>query len=272
MSAHTVNLQRSDGTLLEGLTRGSASAAIVAGAFRAAADIVDLVAVTAGGGARALSTHGYLVFASLELVFGVLVVWGLLGLFEHVDSIDGKQRRGRVVLAGFGLAMFGALMGVGNSWAATFVAPIAAAEAPNLSFVATTGRAPGLLQFAVMLGYVPSSLACLCSRPRPCGAGLSQGGSRRCWSLLWWPTSPFRRCRAACRRSSLDCFWEWRSRPSAATSSVHGCGVPLRRHSDSWTVTVEHCAGGVADALARDAGASRWSAPYRLRARLANLV
>ena len=155
MSVHTVNLQRSDGTLLEGITRGSAVAAIVAGAFRAAADIVDLVAVPAGGGARALSTHGYLVFASLELVFGVLVVWGLIGLFEHVDSIDGKQGRGRVVLAGFGLAMFGALMGVGNSWAATFVAPMAAAEAPNLSFVATTGRAPGLLQFAVMLGYVP---------------------------------------------------------------------------------------------------------------------
>lgn len=37
-------------------------------------------------------------------------------------------------------------------------APIAANEAPNLSFVATTGRAPGLLQIAVMLTYVPFSI------------------------------------------------------------------------------------------------------------------
>lgn len=105
-----------------------------------------------------MATDAYIVFSVLELLFSLLLVWALLGLFEHADEARSERGSGRLLLIGLGLAMFGAVMAAGNSWASTFVAPIVADEAPSVSFIETAGRAPGLLQLAVMLTYIPFSL------------------------------------------------------------------------------------------------------------------
>src|SRR5215213_9178756 len=77
-------------------------------------------------GPEAFLTSSYLVSSGLRLLSIVLLVWGLIGIYERQS-----REAGTFGLWTFVVAFLGAVLTVGNVWAEVFVWPTLTQVAPN---------------------------------------------------------------------------------------------------------------------------------------------
>src|ERR671921_1400941 len=114
----------------DGLTRfigWGAWAAIASGLAMAVSLLMEwLVVPHERLGPEAFLTSSYLVSSGLRLLSIVLLVWGLIGIYERQS-----REAGTFGLWTFVVAFLGAVLTVGNVWAEVFVWPTLTQVAPN---------------------------------------------------------------------------------------------------------------------------------------------
>ena len=114
----------------DGMTRfigAGAWAAIVSGVAMVVSLIMEwLIVPHERLGPEAFLTGSYLVSSGLRLLSIVLLVWGLIGIYERQS-----REAGTFGLWTFVVAFLGAVLTVGNVWAEVFVWPTLTQVAPN---------------------------------------------------------------------------------------------------------------------------------------------
>jgi hypothetical protein len=116
----------------EGLSqfiRAGAWAAIVSGLALAASLLVEWLVVPFEqlGEIKAYLSSSYFLSAGLRLLATILLVWGLLGIYERQS-----REAGTLGLWAFVVALLGTALQAGNVWAEVFVWPTLAQVAPNI--------------------------------------------------------------------------------------------------------------------------------------------
>ena len=115
----------------DGMTRfigAGAWAAIVSGVAMVVSLIMEwLIVPHERLGPEAFLTGSYLVSSGLRLLSIVLLVWGLIGIYERQS-----RAAGTFGLWTFVVAFLGAVLTVGNVWAEVFVWPTLTQVAPNM--------------------------------------------------------------------------------------------------------------------------------------------
>ena len=142
----------SDG--LSHFIRAGAWASIVSGLALATSLLVEWLVVPYEqlGETEAYLTSSYFLSAGLRLLGGVLLVWGLLGIY-------GRQSReaGTFGLWAFVVAFLGTVLQAGNTWAEVFVWPTFAQVAPNILLGHAT-EAPVYLMSGISLSGMISGI------------------------------------------------------------------------------------------------------------------
>jgi hypothetical protein len=114
----------------DGMTRfigAGAWAAIVSGVAMVVSLLMEwLIVPHERFGAEAFLTSSYLVSSGLRLLSIVLLVWGLIGIYERQS-----RTAGTFGLWAFVVAFLGTALTVGNVWAEVFVWPTLTQVAPN---------------------------------------------------------------------------------------------------------------------------------------------
>ena len=134
--------------------RAGAWAAIASGFALAASLLVEWLVVPFEqlGQIEAYLTGSYLLSSGLRLLGGVLLLWGLIGIYERQSRAAGTLGLWALVVA-----LLGTALQAGNTWAEVFVWPTLAQVAPNILLGQAT-EAPVYLMMGMFLSGLISGV------------------------------------------------------------------------------------------------------------------